>query len=105
MQTCAIRLCVRASGHTTASIPLSSYAVMLSCQANASARWLAGIRLNGCRLDAAIRIRVLEVLKSLNDALDQSAASHFPAATDNLREAADGAVRAVARLTPELRTH
>ena len=59
-------------------------------------------RLNGCRLDPAIRNRVLEALKTLTDALDQPAANHFPAATDNLREATDGAMRAVARLTLEL---
>ncbi len=33
-------------------------------------------RLNGCRLDPAIRDRVLEALKTLTDALDQSAANH-----------------------------
>jgi len=60
-------------------------------------------RLNGCRLDPTIRNRVLEALKTLTDALDQTAANHAGAATDNLREAADGAMRAVARLTLELR--
>ena len=50
----------------------------------------------------AMRIRILEAFKTLTDALDQSAANHSPAATDNLREAADGAMRAVARLTLEL---
>ena len=59
-------------------------------------------RLNGCRLDPAIRNRVLEALKALTDALDQSAANHSYAATDNLREAADEAMRAVARVTLEL---
>jgi exopolyphosphatase/pppGpp-phosphohydrolase len=59
-------------------------------------------RLNGCRLDPAIRDRVLEALKTLTDALDQSAANRSYAATDNLREAADGAMRAVARVTLEL---
>ena len=59
-------------------------------------------RLNERGLDPAIRTRALEALKTLSDALDQSAANHFPAATDNLREAADGAMRAVARLTLEL---
>ena len=59
-------------------------------------------RLNGCRLDPAIRHRVLEALKTLTDALDQSAANHSYAATDDLREAADGAMRAVARVTLEL---
>ena len=60
-------------------------------------------RLNGCRLDPTICNRVLEALKTLTDALDQSAANHSYAATDNLWEAADGAMRAVARLTLELR--
>ena len=46
--------------------------------------------LSSPRLDPAIRIRVLEALKTLNDALDQLTTDHFPAATDNLREAADG---------------
>ena len=59
-------------------------------------------RLNGCRLDPTIRNRVLEALKTLTDALDQSAANHSYAATDDLREAADGAMRAVARVTLEL---
>jgi hypothetical protein len=59
-------------------------------------------RLNGSGLDPAIRIRVLEAFKTLNDALDQSAANHSPAATDNLQGAADGAMRAVARLKLEL---
>ena len=59
-------------------------------------------RLNGCRLDPAIRNRVLEALKTLTDALDQSAANHSPAAKANLREATDGAMRAVARLKLEL---
>ena len=58
--------------------------------------------LNGSGIDSAIRNRVLEAFKTLTDALDQSAANHSPAATDNLREAADGAMRAVARLTLEL---
>jgi len=48
--------------------------------------------------DPAIRNRVLEALKTLTEALEQSAANHSPAAKDNLREAADGAMRAVARL-------
>ena len=61
-------------------------------------------RLNERGLDPAIRIRVLEALKILNDALDQSAANHFPAAADNLRQAADGAIRAVARLMLEIHT-
>jgi hypothetical protein len=60
-------------------------------------------RLNGCRLDPTTRNRVLEALKTLTDALDQSAADHSYAAADNLWEAADGALRAVARLTLELR--
>ena len=51
--------------------------------------------------DPAIRNRVLEALKTLTDALDHSAANHSYAATDDLREAADGAMRAVARLTLE----
>jgi hypothetical protein len=55
-------------------------------------------RLNECGLDPAIRIRALEALKSLSDALDQSAANHAPAAAADLREAADGAMRAVARV-------
>ena len=58
--------------------------------------------LNSRRLDPAIRNRVLEALKALTDALDQSAANHSYAATDNLREAADEAMRAVARVTLEL---
>ena len=52
--------------------------------------------------DPAMRIRILEALETLTDALDQSAANHSPAATENLWEAADGAMRAVARLTLEL---
>ena len=52
--------------------------------------------------DPAMRVRILEALKTLTDALDRSAANHSPAATDNLREAADGAMRAIARLTLEL---
>jgi hypothetical protein len=44
----------------------------------------------------------LEALKTLSDALDQSAANHPPAAADNLREAADGAMRALARLMLEI---
>ena len=59
-------------------------------------------RLNGCRLDPAIRNRVLEALKTLTDELDHSLANHSYAARDDLREAADGAMRAVARLTLEL---
>ena len=58
--------------------------------------------LNERELDPAIRIRLLDALKTLNDALDQSAANHFPAAADNLRHAADGAMRAVARLMLEI---
>jgi hypothetical protein len=54
--------------------------------------------LNERELDPAIRIRALEALKTLSDALDQSAANHAPAAADDLREAADGAMRAVARV-------
>jgi len=57
---------------------------------------------NGFRLDPIIRNRVLEALKTLTDALDQSAANHSPATTDNLRKAADAAMRGVARLTLEL---
>jgi hypothetical protein len=59
-------------------------------------------RSNGCRLDPAVHNRVLEALKTLTDALDQSAANHSNAATDKLRKAADGAMRAVARVTLEL---
>jgi hypothetical protein len=59
-------------------------------------------RLNGSGLDPATRIRILEALKALTDALDQSAANHSYAATDNLREAADEAMRVVARVTLEL---
>jgi hypothetical protein len=62
----------------------------------------------GHRLDPAIRNRILEAFDNLNDALDltgaldQSAANHSYAATDNLLEAADEAMRAVARLKLEL---
>ena len=59
-------------------------------------------RLDGSGLDPAICIRVFEPLKILTDALDRSAANHSYAATDNLREAADGAMRAIARLMLEL---
>jgi hypothetical protein len=59
-------------------------------------------RLNERGLDPAIRTRTLEALKILSDALYQSAASHPPAAANNLREAADGAMRAVARLMLEI---
>jgi hypothetical protein len=59
-------------------------------------------RLNERGLDPAIRIRALEALETLSDALDQSAANHPPAAADNLREAADEAMRAVARIMLEL---
>ena len=59
--------------------------------------------LHGSGLDPAIRNRVLEALKTLTDALDRSAANHSYPATDNLREAADGAMRAIARVTLELR--
>jgi hypothetical protein len=59
-------------------------------------------RLNDCGLDPATRTRALEALKILSDALDQSAANHPPAAADNLREAADGAMRAVARVMLEI---
>ena len=57
---------------------------------------------SGSGLDPVIRNRVLEALKTLTDALDQSAANHPYAATDNLREAADEAMRAIARLKLEL---
>jgi hypothetical protein len=60
-------------------------------------------RSNRCGLDPAIRIRLLDALDTLNDALDHSAADHFPAAAANLRKAADGAMRAVARLMLEIR--
>jgi hypothetical protein len=59
-------------------------------------------RLNERGLDPAIRTRALEALKTLSDALDQSAATHSPSAADNLREAADGAMRAVARVMLEI---
>ena len=52
--------------------------------------------------DPAIRNRVLEALKTLTDALDQAAANHSYVAAENLWEAADGAMRAVARVTLEL---
>jgi hypothetical protein len=52
--------------------------------------------------DPAMRDRVLEALKTLTDALDQSAARHFPVATDDFQDAADRAMAAVARLTVEL---
>jgi hypothetical protein len=58
--------------------------------------------IDGSGLDPAICIRVFEALKILTDVLDRSAANHSYAATDNLREAADGAMRAIARLTLEL---
>ena len=59
-------------------------------------------RLNERGLDPAIRIRALEALKTLRDALDQSAANYSPAIADNLREAADEAMRAVARVILEI---
>ena len=59
-------------------------------------------RLNERGLDPAIRTRALEALKTLSDALDQSAANHSPAIAENLREAADEAMRAVARLMLEI---
>lgn len=55
-------------------------------------------RLTDCGLDPAIRIRALEALKTLSDALDQSGANDCRVTADDLREAADGAMRAVARL-------
>ena len=57
---------------------------------------------DGFRLDPVIRNRVLEALQTLTDALDHSAPNHFAAGKDDLREAADAAMRAVARLTLEL---
>ena len=62
----------------------------------------------GHRLDPAIRNRILEAFDNLNDAfdlteaLDQSAAnrSHMP--TQYLQDAADEAMRALARLKLEL---
>ena len=59
-------------------------------------------RLNERGLDPAIRTRALEALKTLSDALDQSAENHSPAIAENLREAADEAMRAVARLMLEI---
>ena len=59
-------------------------------------------RLNERGLDPAIRTRALEALKTLSDALDQSATNHSPAIAENLREAADEAMRAVARLMLEI---
>jgi hypothetical protein len=53
-------------------------------------------RLNGSGLDPAIRNRVLKAFEAF--ALDQSAVNGF----DNLREATDRAMRAVARLKLEL---
>ena len=61
-----------------------------------------GKGIKGSGLDPAIRDRVLKAFEALTDALDQSAANNSPDATENLREAADGAMRAVARLTLEL---
>ena len=54
--------------------------------------------LHGSGLDPAIRNRVLKAFEALTDALDQSAVNDF----DNLREATDRAMRAVARLKLEL---
>ena len=59
-------------------------------------------RLNERGLDPAIRTRALEALKTLRDALDQSAENHSPAIAENLREAADEAMRAVARVMLEI---
>ena len=54
--------------------------------------------LNGHRLDPAIRNRVLNAFEALTDALDEPAVTDF----DNLREATNRAMRAVARLMLEL---
>jgi hypothetical protein len=59
-------------------------------------------RLTDCGLDPAIRSRASEALNALSDALDRSAAEHSPGAADNLRQAADGAMRAVARVLLEI---
>jgi hypothetical protein len=59
--------------------------------------------LNGDGLDPEIRDRVLEAFKTLTAALDEPATT--PTAKANLLEASDRAMRAVARLTLELRTH
>jgi hypothetical protein len=62
-------------------------------------------RLTERGLDPAIRIRVLEALKTLSDALEQ-AGPNYPAATaGGLREAADDAMRAVARVMLEIHVH
>jgi hypothetical protein len=59
-------------------------------------------RLNERGLDPAIRFRALEAIETLSDALDQSGPNHSSAAADNLREAADEAMRAVARVMLEI---
>ena len=59
-------------------------------------------RLNERGLDPAIRIRVLEALKTLSDALEQAGPNYPAALADNLRKAADDAMRAVARVMLEL---
>jgi hypothetical protein len=61
----------------------------------------------GHRFDAAIRNRILEAFDNLNDALDLTEALEQSAAnrshTQYLQDAADEAMRAVARLKLELR--
>jgi hypothetical protein len=62
-------------------------------------------RLNECGLDPAIRIRALEALETLRDALDHSAANDCPAIAHDLREAADKTMRAVARIMMDIHAH
>ena len=63
-------------------------------------------QLNGSPgIHPAVRVRVLKAFNALADALDQSAANPSPVAMDNLREAADEAMRAAARVSLELRGH
>ena len=59
-------------------------------------------RLNERGLDPAIRIRLLETLKTLSDALEQAGPNYPAAIADNLRDAADDAMRAVARVMLEI---
>ena len=61
-----------------------------------------GLDAMGHRLDPAIRNRISEAFDNLTDALDQSAVNHFPMSTEYLQDAADEAMRAVARLKLEL---
>jgi hypothetical protein len=59
-------------------------------------------RLTDGGLDPAIRIRALEALNALSGELDRSAAEHSTGAADDLRQAADGAMRAVVRVLLEI---